>query len=284
MTRKTLDTAQAQLVFDEYGPTDANDTVVLLHGGAQTGRAWREVATMLATHGIRSICPDLRGHGESSWSSTGDYSAPAVRGDLIALIDAVGPPVHLVGASLGGLISILTTAARPDLVRSLTLVDVVAKNSRAGEDRVRSFLSARPDGFESLDEVAEAISTYQSHRKRPADNSGLSPYVRARADGRLVWHWDPAFLLKDGLPWTRRRMAALNSAARGITVPTLLVLGGLSDVVDRESLDGFIAQVPHAEVSTIDGAHHMVSGDRNDKFGAEILRFVTEQAVSQQRR
>jgi non-heme chloroperoxidase len=265
-----------RLVYDEYGPRDAEETVVLLHGGAQTRRAWAEVGERLAGLGWRAICPDLRGHGESSWSASGDYSVAAVRADAIRLARHVGAPVHLVGASLGGLVSILLAADRPELVRTLTLVDVVDLNNPAGEDRVRDFLAASPTGFSSLDEVADAVAAYQSHRPRPADTSGLASYVRPQPGGTLRWHWDPEFLLKDGLPWTRRRRRALATAAESLTVPTLLLVGGLSDILDEAALERFARQVPHARVIVIPDAHHMISGDRNEEFGDEVVRFVGE--------
>lgn len=265
-------------MYDEFGSPDAPETVLLLHGGAQTRRAWKEVGERLAGLGWRAVCPDLRGHGESSWSATSDYSVRAVRRDAIRLVTHVGPPVHLVGASLGGLVSMLVAAARPDLVRSLTLVDVVAHNNPVGENRIREFLAARPEGFTSLEEVADAVAIYQSHRPRPADTSGLRAYVRSQDDGTLRWHWDPGFLLKEGLPWTRRRRRTLTAAAERLTVPTLLLVGGLSDILDEEALARFSRQVPHAELRVIDDAHHMISGDRNDEFGDEVVRFVTANA------
>lgn len=261
------------LRYDTYG-VPGDESVLLLHGGAQTRRAWKEVAERIAGRGWFAACPDLRGHGESSWAPDSDYSIAALRADVRALLEKLGSPMHLVGASLGGLVSMLVAAQSPELVKSLILVDVVAQNNPAGEDRIRDFLAAHPDGFHDLEQVANAVAAYQSHRPRPDDISGLSSYVRRMEAGMLRWHWDPAFLLHNGLPWTRRRRGPLAAAARSITVPTLLLIGELSDIIDEDALKRFISHVPHAQVKTIHGSHHMVAGDRNDEFGDAVLSWI----------
>jgi pimeloyl-ACP methyl ester carboxylesterase len=66
----------------------------------------------------------------------------------------------------------------------------------------------------------------------------------------------------------------LEAAARGVTVPTLLIRGGRSDVVGDAEVAHFRALVPEAECMTVGGAGHMVAGDRNDAFNQSILDFI----------
>lgn len=264
---------QVTLTVETWGSPDA-EPVVLLHGGAQTRRAWRGTARRLSDAGWRVVCPDLRGHGDSSWSPGGDYSVDALRADLRRVLDHVGRPAHLVGASLGGLVAILGAAAYPGQVRSVTLVDVATANNRDGEERISRFLRSNIRGFASLGEVAKAVADYQRHRRRRENPAGLLPYVRTCPDGRLRWHWDPEFLQKDGLPWTRRRRAALARAARRVDVPVLLVVGGASDVVDEYAVVALRRQVPHVQLRTVPGAHHMIAGDDNAAFCTEIESFL----------
>jgi len=63
-------------------------------------------------------------------------------------------------------------------------------------------------------------------------------------------------------------------AACRLGLPTLLVRGGQSDVVNEESARGFLSLCPGAEFVNIAGAIHMVSGDRNDVFGRAGLSFL----------
>ena len=105
----------------------------------------------------------------------------------------------VVGASLGGLTAILLAGElAPGIARGVVLVDIVPDMEVAGAERIRTFMSDRATlGFASLDEVADAVAAYNPHRTGPTDPSGLRKNLRER-DGRLYWHWDPAFL--DPLP------------------------------------------------------------------------------------
>ena len=66
----------------------------------------------------------------------------------------------------------------------------------------------------------------------------------------------------------------LDAAARNLTIPTLLVRGGISKVVSQQSVDEFLALVPHADYVNVAGADHMVAGDRNDAFNDGVLAFL----------
>ena len=159
----------------------------------------------------------------------------------------------------------------PDL-RGLVLVDIAPKVDLEGTRKIVAFMTANPEGFASLEEVAAAISTYNPHRARPKDLSGLRRNLR-EVDGRFYWHWDPALLgsqrLEPALVESRLCSAALN-----ITVPTLLLRGGSSDVVGDEEVEHFRSLVPGASFVDVAGAGHMIAGDRNDDFNAAILAFL----------
>jgi non-heme chloroperoxidase len=133
-------------------------------------------------------------------------------------------------------------------------------------------MNQKPEGFDSLEEVAEAIANYQPHRKRPRTLDGLAKNVRLGADGRYHWHWDPArrraWREDDG------RRTRLSACADNLTLPTLLVRGGLSNVLSEEGAQSFLKQCPHAEYVRVDNAAHMVAGDRNDNFAGAVIEFL----------
>ena len=173
------------LVADTRGPVGAA-TVVLLHGGGQTRYSWGGTAVTLAALGYRSITVDARGHGESGWAADADYTLGAFARDVELLLRVVSDdgavPVHLVGASLGGLTSLLLLGEiAPGIAASLVLVDVVPDFAPAGADRIKDFMVERMhDGFGSLEEVATAIAAYNPHRPPPRDLSGLAKNLRER--------------------------------------------------------------------------------------------------------
>jgi non-heme chloroperoxidase len=248
--------------------------VLLLHGGGQTRHSWARTAQRLAAAGRAAYALDLRGHGESEWAADGDYSLDAFVADALAVIGTLERPPVLVGASLGGMTALLVAGEHPGRARALVLVDIVVDPAPAGVQRILDFMAARPDGFADLEEAADAIAAYNPNRRRPRSLDGLRKNLRRGEDGRWRWHWDPQFLNIRDEPQRQADRARLRAAARALTIPTLLVRGGRSDVVSDEGLADMRALVPHAEVIDVQAAGHMVAGDDNDVFAAGLEAFL----------
>ncbi|MBW2457097.1 MAG: alpha/beta hydrolase [Deltaproteobacteria bacterium] len=263
------------LAADSWG-APAAQPVVLLHGGGQTRHAWGGTAGALARLGYHAIAVDARGHGESAWDGACRYDLQSFVEDLAQLVPTLTRPPVLVGASLGGSTALLAVGELGVAAEALVLVDIAPQIEPAGVRRILAFMSAHPEGFVDLPEAADAVAAYLPHRKRPKDLGGLRKNLRLRDDGRLHWHWDPAFLNivreRDPVEHLRRK----ERAAQRLRVPTLLVRGGLSDLVTEEGARQFLALVPHARYVDVSGAAHMVAGDRNDRFTAAVVEFLTE--------
>lgn len=262
---------------DTWGDPNA-PVVMLLHGGGQTRHAWKRTGVRLADAGYYAIALDARGHGDSDWAPDGEYSLEVMVADLEAVVTQVGTarpdrggPV-LVGASLGGGVSLAAIGSGVIDASALVLVDIAPQIETEGVQRIRDFMFANPDGFASLEEVADAVASYQPHRQRPSDLSGLAKNVRLGDDGRYRWHWDPAFMA--GPRRLNEGNMALDDMARRVEVPTLLVRGALSDLVSPQGAQHFLELCPHAEYVDVAGAAHMVAGDRNDIFGAAVIEFL----------
>lgn len=260
------------LAGDKWGNESA-PLVLLLHGGGQTRHAWKETGECLAAAGYQAVAYDARGHGDSEWARESEYSVDFMVEDLRATSERFGSsnPI-LVGASMGGITSLITIGEGKMKATALVLVDVVPQFVAEGAQEVLNFMRQRPEGFETLDEVADAIASYQQHRPRPRNLHGLSKNVRLAPDGRYKWHWDPAWCRASAdVAETRQRLAA---AGYHLNTPTLLVRGALSHVLSDESVAQFLAQCPHAEYVNIENAAHMVAGDKNDVFGQATLDFL----------
>jgi len=258
---------------DAWGKPDGQP-VLLLHGGGQTRNAWGETARVLAEHGYYAVAIDLRGHGESDWSKNGEYGIVQFLVDTRSVIDQFATPPILVGASLGGIISLILVGESLEPVsKAIVLVDVAPHVQQGGINRIRAFMEAHLDGFDSFEQAAAAVTKYLPHRSRPDDFTGLEKNLRKSADGRLHWHWDPAMLLNFKVNKIRNE-DRLTNAARSLKVPLLFVRGQLSDVVSREIMQEFLAAVPHAQSVEIAGAGHTVPGDSNELFTEAVLKFI----------
>jgi pimeloyl-ACP methyl ester carboxylesterase len=250
--------------------------VVLLHGGGQTRHSWKRTAERLAASGRTAVLLDARGHGDSDWHPAHDYTLDGFVSDLIGYVVTLERPPVLVGASLGGITALIAAGEHPGLARGLVLVDVVVRVELKGVARIRDFMAATPEGFASLEEVADAIAAYNPVRHRPRNLDGVRKNVRQRADGRWYWHWDPAFMRIDDEPQRRIDPERLRVAASHLDIPTLIVRGVQSDVVSDEGLADMLQLVPHAQAVSVQAAGHMVAGDDNDVFAARLEAFLTQ--------
>lgn len=301
-----------ELVADTYGDGSAHP-VVLLHGGGQTRHSWGTSARRFGERGRYALTFDLRGHGDSGWSPDGNYDIERFAGDILTICEAMPSPPALVGASLGGVASLLAVGEAPDAIASaLVLVDVAPNIEPKGVQRIRDFMAKGLGGFASLEDAADAIAAYNPHRPRPASVDGLKKNLRQHDDGRWHWHWDPAFMGPrpaqdesepagvtgrerpategqaafsdgeagegiDGLP--QRRFTPRNrleAAAMNLRLPVLVVRGGSSDLLSEQGVANMLKLVPHARRGDVAGAGHMVAGDRNDAFNDAVTEFLDD--------
>ena len=278
----TSTTDGLDLVADVQGDP-ADPAVLLFHGGGQTRHAWGGALGALATRSWYAASFDLPGHGDSDWVPDGNYDIDRFAGAVADAANQFRHPV-LVGASLGGISSLV--AVGEGMVESpaaLVLVDVTPRLEPEGVSRISDFMRLGIDGFDSLEDVADAVASYVPNRKRPKDISGLRKNVRQREDGKWVWHWDPKFFSRMGPDTaaagepTAGRFSPplrLHAACRNVHIPTLLVRGGSSDVVSAEGAAELLELIPQAEIVDVAGAGHMVAGDRNDRFNDAVVEFL----------
>lgn len=252
---------------------DGDPTVLLLHGMGQTRQAWTRTAYTLSARGLRVCAPDLRGHGDSDWARPpAGYSLDELVDDTDRLLDAIGRPAAIVGSSIGGLVGLLAEARNPSSW-ALALVDITARVEPAGSERIRAFMHDTLAGFDSLEEVAEAIATYRGDDRRRASSTGLTRLIRATDDGRYRWHWDPRLIERP--PLETVEAGTIEAAAASVRAPVLLVRGQNSDVVSPAGVAEMRALVPHADYVDVAGAGHTVAGDNNDRFSAAVLDFLS---------
>lgn len=278
-----FETASGLTLAADIGGPETGQPVILLHGGGQTRHSWSKAVFELVAAGYRVISPDLRGHGESQWCPLGRYTLDDYIADLGLILATLPSAPVLVGASLGGVVSLIGQGEqRLPRARALVLVDVVPRMEAEGIREIINFMSANPSGFASVDAAAEAVATYLPHRPRRSSTQGLLKNLRQRNDGRYYWHWDPAIHAHRGSPDHMEVMAQrMEKAAEQIDLPTLVVRGARSRVVSAEGVAQLAKLIPHACHVDVAAAGHMVAGDQNDEFNAAILDFLANASGSE---
>ncbi|MFI6101333.1 alpha/beta fold hydrolase [Lentzea sp. NPDC051213] len=108
---------------------------VFVHGLGGSATNWTDLAAQLRGH-VTGYSVDLPGFGRSEPIPGYDFSLPTHARTVIKYLETLGGPVHLLGNSMGGAISLIVAATRPDLVQTLTLVSPAVPDLRPRLDRM----------------------------------------------------------------------------------------------------------------------------------------------------
>lgn len=266
------------LVWGEGDPE-----LVLLHGGAQNAHTWDTVALALRPRPLVAL--DLPGHGHSDGPrrSDGTASAPEVAAqDVAVAIRALAPrAAAVVGMSFGGLTTIALTAAAPELVRKVVLVDVLP-GLRAEHARHISDFVDGPATFASFDEILARTVAFNPTRTVSSLRRGILHNAVQQDDG--TWVWRHARWRLEAPEEGRRAAATRDATLHGdlgevlgrITVPVLLARGMRPSSVLRDDDEARLLRLlPDAEVVHFTDAGHSIQGDMPVELAAAIQRFTT---------
>ena len=243
--------------------------LVLVHGGAQNAHTWDTVALAL---GRPLVAVDLPGHGHSSWRDDGRYDPPTLAGDVAVAVEALAPTAStVVGMSLGGLTSMVLAARRPDLVRSLVMVDITPGVNRRKAKAVLDFVNG-PQRFASFDELLARTMEHNPTRSESSLRRGILHNAVQAEDGSWAWRYDRGTHARTSADLDEAAEVADDAMAPSpsplwdelatVACPVLLVRGGASPVVDDDDVAEARRRLPGIEVVVVDGAGHSVQGDR----------------------
>ena len=259
---------------------DRDPELVLLHGGAQNAHTWDTVALALDRP---LVAIDLPGHGHSDGPGDrpeGQLNAAGNAADVAAAIRQLAPRARaVVGMSLGGLTTIALTAAAPELVRKVVLVDILPGTRPERSRHITDFV-AGPPSFASLDELLERTARFNPGRSRSSLRRGILHNAEQQADGTWVWRWArhrPAAPAAPapGAAGAAARYDELWTAVSAITVPVLLARGLRPDSVLGDEQEAELRRrLPAAEVVHVAEAGHSLQGDTPLELAALIQRFV----------
>ncbi|MHB8528581.1 MAG: alpha/beta fold hydrolase [Caulobacteraceae bacterium] len=259
--------------------------LLLIHGGQDHCRNWDWVAQDLRRD-WRVIAPDLRGHGDSAYSPSGDYSMSAFVYDLAQLIHQQAlSPVRIIAHSMGGAIALRYAGIYPEAVERLVVIEGLGPSPRMLAQRARRDIGERmrewiaeeralagriPRRYPTIEAAFARMQTENRHLS-PEQARYLTVHgVSQNEDGTYRWKFDNYVR-----SWTPVDLGPeqLHQLWSNITAPTLLVLGKESWASNPQE-DGRVGHFRNARVAAFDNAGLWVHHDRLDAFLAEVRNFL----------
>jgi pimeloyl-ACP methyl ester carboxylesterase len=262
-----------------YSDSGTGEPVLLLHCSSASSAAWDSLCDAL-DEDFRVIAPDQWGCGESDpWTGQGEFNLAREAAPILDITSHIGTAVHLVGHSYGGGVALRLARERPDLIRSLTLIEPSAFHLLRSGDLEDQIL------FREISSVAEMV--------REAALSGNYWGGMARFvdywNGKGAWSAMPQKVrMKLGKNLSKIVLdfhALFNEPARledyaALSIPTLLLCGDRSPAPSCRIVEMLASTMPHARVVGIQDAAHMSPFTHSDAVNAAIGAHLRQHSVA----
>ena len=288
-TSRVYFSQRLRLHYVDWGNPDA-PPLVLLHGGRDHCRNWDWVARRLRKD-WHIIAPDLRGHGDSAWSKSANYSSAGYMYDLAQLIHQLKlAPVTIVAHSLGGSITTRYAGAFPETVRRIVAIEGLGRSPKsmaeqAGKtidqrlrtwvDQQRAVAGRSPRRYASIEEAIQRMQDENKHLSADQARHLTLHGVNQNEDGTWSWKFDNYVRVSPPYDMPQSDVELL---WQRITCPALLIYGKESWASDPRK-DGRARHFQNAEIVTVEGAGHWVHHDKLDTFLALVEPFIRGAAV-----
>jgi pimeloyl-ACP methyl ester carboxylesterase len=252
LTRRfTVD--DVSLAWDRWGDDVDATPLFLCHGFSGSSHDFALHVEGLA-RGRAVMCVDHRGHGRSpKLGATDRYSIDRLTADLIALLDAeAGGPVDLLGHSMGGAISLRVTLERPDLVRSLVLMDTSAWSFAPPDADIAALMAAFIDGYRPADGLPDLTSF--SGPEEPLI-AAATPAAWQVVKDEMAAAFDPYALKALGGELFHDEGISVRGRLGEIGCPVTVIVGEL-DQPFADQADQLAAEMADGALTVIAGAYH----------------------------
>jgi esterase len=248
--------------------SETRPPLILLHGIGRVAHTFDHLAPHFSRD-YHVMAVDMRGHGDSGWSSDGAYLVEDYVKDIEGMARQLGlRNIVIWGNSTGGRVAQVFAGMHPELVAAVISEDV-------GPERPREIADSGTNRMRQEDERGWA-SEEELLSQLKASNARTNPEVLAayvkygskrRPDGRVIWKRDPK--IANGFVPTE-----LWRFVREIKAPVIYVLGGRSTIVPVATQTELKQTLPQAQIVTLPGLGHYPSEENTKDFLEVVDKFL----------
>ena len=239
--------------------------VLMIQGLGASKNAWNLQRIAMATR-FRIISFDNRGAGRSD-KPTEPFTLEQMADDALAVLDAAGiETAHVVGASMGGVISQIVAVKFPHRVRSLTLVCTACRNHPWRQELLQSWAKTAADKgmIEVGKEAAQWVMSPRSFRRLVPAFTWMGPLAALRPRHSFVSQIDAILNTREDL------VDQLST----ITAPTMVIVGNQDILTPRGDSEEIAERIPNAELVVISGAAHGLMMEHSSTFNKILIEFL----------
>lgn len=252
------------LEFYDWGPVDDPVPIICVHGLTRNAHDFDWIAAHLSAQGRRVIAISMAGRGMSAaLTEPLHYTYATYVGDVLSILDNFHwRQVDWIGTSMGGIIGMSIATLQPARIRKLVLNDIGATLKKQALERIFSNVRNMPSRFTTREEgvryLREAYagfglksdSEWEQFARISLQQTGDGGW-RLLCDSRIA---EP--IARDTKNYTEISDISIADLWKTIRIPTLVLRGALSDILDIETVNAMRATNLQAEWVTIENVGH----------------------------
>jgi pimeloyl-ACP methyl ester carboxylesterase len=258
---------------------------VYVHGLGGSSTNWTDLAALLSPF-AGGTALDLPGFGYSEPADGFDFSLEAHADVVAAHLEDLGGPVHLLGNSMGGAISLLVAARRPELVRTLTLISPAMPDRRPDPRRLsdpRMAVAYLPlIGTRARRQLAALGPRERAAQVIKLCFADPAKFPESRLDelteehgARAAFAWAAPAMARSTFgifrAWSAVGKTSLWSVAPLVRAPTLVVWGLRDRVISVRRAPRTARALPHARLLVLPRTGHVAQMERPNVVARAVL-------------
>jgi pimeloyl-ACP methyl ester carboxylesterase len=263
-----IDVNGTSLYVEDTGPASTGETIAFSHGLLWSAEMFAPQIAALRDR-YRCVAWDHRGQGRSAPDRRHSIEMELVWADAVALLEKLDTgPVHFVGLSMGGFVGLRMAARRPDLVRSLVIIESTAM-PEPEENVARYRMLARASRMVGVRPLIGRVAPIMLGKSiladptRKADVARFSAIMTRRRD---IWRAVNGVIDRGGVEGELARIRAR----------TLVMVGDEDVATPRTKSEALVAGVAGARLVTIPRAGHSSTVEEPAAVTAALEGFLTE--------